>query len=257
MKVGFIGLGNMGSAIARAVAKCDDVSLLLSSHNPEKAGKLQAEIGGQLLDNAQVAAESDVVFLGVKPYQVASTIKEIGENSNNGSIWISMATGVSLETLAKLLPGHDLVRMMPNTPVAIGQGMTSYTSQSSQAKDVFKELMAHSGKVVEIQEGLMDAATAVAGCGPAFVYQFIEALGDAGVQNGLSRSQAIEMAAQTVLGSAQMVLESGQHPAQLRDAVTSPGGSTIAGVVELEKNGFRYAAISAVNAALKRNQELG
>ncbi|MGO1441258.1 MAG: pyrroline-5-carboxylate reductase [Lactobacillus delbrueckii] len=257
MKVGFIGLGNMGSAIARAVAKCDDVSLLLSRHNPEKAGKLQAEIGGQLLDNAQVAAESDVVFLGIKPYQVASTIKEIGENSNNGSIWISMATGVSLETLAKLLPGHDLVRMMPNTPVAIGQGMTSYTSQSSQAKDVFKELMAHSGKVVEIQEGLMDAATAVAGCGPAFVYQFIEALGDAGVQNGLSRSQAIEMAAQTVLGSAQMVLATGQHPAQLRDAVTSPGGSTIAGVVELEKNGFRYAAISAVNAALKQNQELG
>ena len=231
MKVGFIGLGNMGSAIARTVAKCDDVSLLLSSHNPEKAGKLQAEIGGQLLDNAQVAAESDVVFLGVKPYQVASTIKEIGEGGNNGSIWISMATGVSLETLAKLLPGHDLVRMLPNTPVA--------------------------GKVVEIQEGLMDAATAVAGCGPAFVYQFIEALSDAGVQNGLSRSQAIEMAAQTVLGSAQMVLATGQHPAQLRDAVTSPGGSTIAGVVELEKNGFRYAAISAVNAALKRNQELG
>ncbi len=257
MKVGFIGLGNMGSAIARAVAKCDDVSLFLSSHNPEKAGKLQAEIGGQLLDNAQVAAESDVVFLGVKPYQVASTIKEIGEGSNNGNIWISMATGVSLETLAKLLPGHDLVRMMPNTPVAIGQGMTSYTSQSNKAKEVFKDLMAYSGKVVEIQEGLMDAATAVAGCGPAFVYQFIEALGDAGVQNGLSRSQAIEMAAQTVLGSAQMVLESGQHPAQLRDAVTSPGGSTIAGVVELEKNGFRYAAISAVNAALKRNQELG
>ena len=117
--------------------------------------------------------------------------------------------------------------------------------------------MANSGKILEIQESLMDAATAVAGCGPAFVYQFIEALGDAGVQNGLSRSQAIEMAAQTVLGSAQMVLATGQHPAQLRDAVTSPGGSTIAGVVELEKNGFRYAAISAVNAALKRNQELG
>ncbi|WP_201336205.1 pyrroline-5-carboxylate reductase, partial [Lactobacillus nasalidis] len=233
------------------------VSLLLSSHNPAKAGKLQEEIGGELLDNAAIAAQSDVVFLGVKPYQVADSIKELGASAENDSVWISMATGVDLATLAELLPGHDLVRMMPNTPVAIGQGMTSYSSQSQRGKEIFQTLMAHSGKVVEISEGLMDAATAVAGCGPAFVYQFIEALGDAGVQNGLSRAQAIEMAAQTVLGSAQMVLESGQHPAQLRDAVTSPGGSTIAGVVELEKNGFRYAAISAVNAALKRNQELG
>ena len=103
----------------------------------------------------------------------------------------------------------------------------------------------------------MDAATAVAGCGPAFVYQFIEAMGDAGVQNGLSRQDAIEMAAQTVLGSAKMVLATGQHPAQLRDAVTSPGGSTIAGVVALERDGFRYATIDAINSALKRNQELG
>ena len=257
MKVGFIGLGNMGGAIAKAAAKVDGVDLLLSSHNPVKAGKLQEEIGGELASNQEVAAKSDVVFLGVKPYQVGAVISDLGSAVDNHALWISMATGVALSDLAQLLPGHDLVRMMPNTPVSIGEGMTSFTAKSAEGRDLFKRLLAKSGQVVEIPESLMDAATAVAGCGPAFVYQFIEAMGDAGVQNGLSRQDAIEMAAQTVLGSAKMVLATGQHPAQLRDAVTSPGGSSIAGVVALERDGFRYATIDAINSALKRNQELG
>lgn len=257
MLVGFIGLGNMGSAIAKAVAKVEGTDLLLSNHNVAKASKLQEEIGGTLATNQEIAEKSDVVFLGVKPYQVGQAIAELAGSINKQAVWISMATGVALADLEKLLPGHSIVRMMPNTPVALGAGMTSFTASDDAAKAVFTQLMAYSGETVEIAENLMDAATAVAGCGPAYVYQFIEAMADAGVQNGLARKAAIKMAAQTVLGSAEMVLKTGQHPAELRDAVTSPGGSTIAGVVALEQNGFRYATISAVNAALARNKELG
>ncbi len=146
---------------------------------------------------------------------------------------------------------------MPNTPVAIGQGMTTYSVVNQELAPLLEQILEKSGKVQQVPEKLIDAATAIAGCGPAFVYQMIEALTDAGVQNGLTAEDAKILAAQTLAGTAQMVLSSDKHPAQLRQEVTSPGGSTIAGVVALEKEGFRYAVITAVAAALKKTRKLG
>lgn len=258
MNIGFIGLGNMGGAVAKAVSQVDDTNLLLSNYNPTKAHALQQQIGGQLLSNKEIMTQAQVVFLGVKPHQLSSLLADLkGQATPADQTIISMAAGVNLADLTEMLPNKPIIRMMPNTPVEIGQGMTTYTTLDGQASPLFEDLMVYAGQVTFTPENLMDAATAIAGCGPAFVYQFIEALADAGVQNGLSRQVALDLAAQTVAGSAQMVSQTKKHPAQLRDEVTSPGGSTIAGVVALEKHGFRYAIISAINKALKKTKKLG
>ena len=259
MDVGFIGLGNMGGAVAKAVSQAADTHLLLSNHNVAKAQVIQEVTGGELKTNQEIMAQAQVVFLGVKPHQIGNLLTDLASelNANPNLTIVSMAAGMALEDLQFFVGDHTLIRMMPNTPVGIGQGMTTYTTTDGQPSELFENLMVHSGEVSFIPEKLMDAATAIAGCGPAFVYQFIEALADAGVQNGLSRQDALNLAAKTVAGSAQMVSQTGKHPAQLRDEVTSPGGSTIAGVVALEKHGFRYAVISAINKALKKTQKLG
>lgn len=168
-----------------------------------------------------------------------------------------MAAGVPLDSLAAFVSADKVIRIMPNTPVAIGQGMTTYSLVNQNLAPLLEQILEKSGKVQQVPESLIDAATAIAGCGPAFVYQMIEALTDAGVQNGLTAQDAKVLAAQTLAGTAQMVLTSDKHPAQLRQEVTSPGGSTIAGVVALEKEGFRYAIIKAVAAALKKTRKLG
>lgn len=255
MKIGFIGLGNMGSAILLAVAKLGQHDLLLSDNSSERAEQMQTRCGGQIVTNQEMALQADVIFLGIKPHLVGLVLSELEKKPS--TIWISMAAGVSLAQLAEYLPTDNIVRMMPNTPVAIGQGMTTFATNNAQNAQLFKDLMVKSGQVKQIPEELIDTATAIAGCGPAFVYEFIHAMTSAGVQNGLSVSDAQELASQTVLGSSQMVLESGQHPAQLRDQVTSPGGSTIAGVIAMTQAGFQSATIEAVNHALNRTRELG
>ena len=172
-----------------------------------------------------------------------------------------MAAGLTLEKLSKFLPTHHrIIRIMPNTPVAIGQGVISYAmSANCRAEDseLFCQLLAKAGLLVELGDGLIDAATGLAGCGPAFVYLFIEALADAGVQTGLPREIALKMAAQTVVGAGQLVLESQQHPGVLKDQVCSPGGSTIAGVASLEAHAFRGTVMDAVHQAYKRTKKLG
>lgn len=259
MKVGFIGLGNMGGAVAQAVAKVAGVEVLLSDHNPQKAQQLQSEIGGKLASNHLIAQEADVVFLGVKPQMAEAVLKDLAVSSayKTSAIWISMLAGVTLDQLEASLPQVEWVRIMPNTPLAIGQGMTTLASKSPAAQQVCEQLLVHSGQVLVLPEGLMDAATAIAGCGPAFVYTFIEALSDTGVQLGLSREAALALASQTVAGAAHLVQEEDRHPAQLRDAVCSPGGSTIAGLAALEEAGFRHAVGQAVRKAHQRTQELG
>lgn len=259
MKVGFIGLGNMGSAIALATSKQDGVELLLSNHHQARAEELQAQIGGRILPNCELVQQADVIFLGVKPHVLTDLLEGLADTitANPSAIWISMAAGIRLEQLAQYLPASRVVRIMPNTPIAIGQGMTTYALTNPDLAEVIGQLLSQSGQVKQVDEKLIDAATALAGCGPAFVYQFIEAMTDAGVAHGLTATDAKLLAAQTVLGSAQMVLESSKHPAQLRQEVTSPGGSTIAGVVKLEKEGFRYAIMAAIKAALKRTKKLG
>ncbi|MBY5035193.1 pyrroline-5-carboxylate reductase [Streptococcus gallolyticus] len=259
MKIGFIGLGNMGSALAKSLVKLGRHDLLLSIHNQEKASLLQAEIGGQLASNAEIASQAQVIFLGVKPHLLGQVLTDLKEEiaKNPAAVWISMAAGVSLSDLQEYLPADCLVRIMPNTPVAIGQGMTTYSVENPDLAPLVEKLLSASGKVEQVPEDKIDAATAIAGCGPAFAYVFIDALVQAGIQNGLSADLSKELAAQTLLGSAQLVLESEQHTAQLRDQVTSPGGSTIAGLVAMEEHNFRYATIAAVNQALAKTRELG
>ena len=264
MKIGFIGLGNMGASLAKAVlqAKTGD-DLLLANRSQAKVDAFISDFGGQASSNEEIFAEADVIFLGVKPAQVSTLLAESQDilEKRESLLLISMAAGIKLEKLASLVPiQHRFIRMMPNTPVSIGQGVISYTlSANSQAddKEVFCQLLQHAGLLFEISEGLIDAATGLAGCGPAFVYLFIEALADAGVQTGLPRETALQMAAQTVLGAGQLVLESKQHPGVLKDQVCSPGGSTIAGVASLEAHAFRGTVMEAVKKAYKRTKKLG
>ncbi|MGT2910623.1 pyrroline-5-carboxylate reductase [Streptococcus cameli] len=259
MKIGFIGLGNMGGAVAQALAKLEKYELLLSNHNPQKAKALQEKIGGQVLSNSDIIAAADAIFLGIKPHLMASFLTQEAEKfqGKKDTIWISMAAGITLAQLEEWLPNQSIIRMMPNTPVAIGQGMTSFATNRPAIAPIFQEWMAASGQTIELPEHQIDAATAIAGCGPAFVYEFIESLTSAGVQNGLPVQLAQSLASQTVLGAAQLVQESQEHPAVLRDQVTSPGGATIAGLVALTEAGFQAATVQAVNQALLRTKELG
>ena len=264
MKIGFIGLGNMGASLAKAVWKARNTdTILLSNLSQDKVDTFIASYGGQASSNEEIFAEADVIFLAVKPAQISSLLTEFQYilEKRQSLLLISMAAGVRLEKLASLVPSqHRFIRMMPNTPVSIGQGVISYALSANckaDDKEVFCQLLQHAGLLFEISEGLIDAATGLAGCGPAFVYLFIEALADAGVQTGLQRDTALQMAAQTVLGAGQLVLESNQHPGGLKDQVCSPGGSTIAGVASLEAHAFRGTVMEAVKKAYKRTKKLG
>lgn len=265
MKVAFIGLGNMGASLAKAVAKeVASTDLFLVNRSPQKVEEFISQYGGTASDLEQVFQEAEVIFLGVKPYQICPLLEEyqdiLGQRSN--LLLVSMAAGLELEQMASVVKNErvGLIRIMPNTPVTIGQGVISLTrSQAVTDKQVaqVKQLLAGAGALYEIEEKLMNPATAIAGCGPAFVYQMIEAMADAGVAMGLPRSQSLQMAAQTFKGAASMVLDTGQHPGSLKDAVCSPGGSTIAGVNRLEQVGLRGDIIAGVEAAYKRTQEMG
>ena len=264
MKIGFIGLGNMGASLAKAVWQANRTDkFLLSNLSQDRVDDFIASYGGQASSNEEIFSEADVIFLGVKPAQFSDLLSQYQTilEKRESLLLISMAAGLTLEKLASLLPSqHRIIRMMPNTPASIGQGVISYAlSPNCRAEDseLFCQLLAKAGLLVELGESLIDAATGLAGCGPAFVYLFIEALADAGVQTGLPREIALKMAAQTVVGAGQLVLESQQHPGVLKDQVCSPGGSTIAGVASLEAHAFRGTVMDAVHQAYKRTQELG
>lgn len=265
MKVAFIGLGNMGASLAKAVAKeVDAQDLLLVNRSLQKVQDFISQYGGTASDLEQVFQEAEVIFLGVKPYQICPLLEEYQGilSKRTNLLLVSMAAGLELEKMADVIQNDKvgLIRIMPNTPVAIGQGVISLTSSQAvtdQQVAQVNQLLAGAGVLYEMEETLMDPATAVAGCGPAFVYQMIEAMADAGVALGLSREQALQMAAQTFKGAASMVLETGQHPGSLKDAVCSPGGSTIAGVNRLEQVGLRGDIIAGVETAYKRTQEMG
>ena len=263
--LGFIGTGNMGGALVRAA--CGSVSpdqVFVTNRTQEKAQALAAELGCTVaLDNQAIAENADFIFLGVKPQMMADMLADIAPSlakRESRFILVSMAAGLSIEALQTMAGGaYPVIRIMPNTPAAIGEGMILYTCGEGITKDEEKALltaMAGAGKFSAIPEKLMDAGSAVAGCGPAFVDLFIEALADGGVACGLPRAQAMEFAAQMVMGSAKLVLEGGKHPGVLKDAVCSPGGTTIQGVRTLEKNGFRSAVMEAVIAACEKNKDL-
>lgn len=263
MKIGFLGCGNMGGALARAVRRADGkAELLLADTGMDKRDALAAEIGAGTADASTLLFECDYVFLGLKPQVLAGVMATLptAAAAERGVVYISMAAGVTLAALDGMLSGAPVIRIMPNTAVLVGEGMTVYAASSSvseQAREDFLAMMAASGRCDELPEGLIDAACAVSGCGPAFAYLFLEALSDGAVECGLPRDRALAYAAQTVKGAMTMAMTTGRQPGELKDAVCSPGGSTIAGVHALEAGGLRAAAIDAVCAAYRRTKELG
>jgi len=259
-KYGFIGCGNMGGALAAAAAKAvGGTNLLLADTNEEKARALAQRLGATVATNQEIAEQCDLVVLGVKPQVLAQAVAEFAPKLAPNTLVVSMAAGVTLKTLGSLLGPRPLIRIMPNTPVQVGEGRILYATNgvNLHQEKVFLQLFSQAGTLHALDEKLMDAGTAVSGCGPAFVYLFIEALADGGVTAGLPRELALELAAGTVLGSAKTVLETGIHPAALKDAVCSPGGSTIEGVHALEQNGFRGTTMEAVIQAYEKTKVLG
>ena len=264
-KVGFIGCGNMGFAIAKAASKViDGAEIILSakdlSEAKEKAEKISADAG----DISIVARNSEFIFLAVKPQnldEISESLSVILENRDDKPIIVSMLAGVEIKKLSEKL-GFDakIIRIMPNTPVMVEEGvilMSAGENVTKAEKEEFKCIMAKSGTIDEIPEKLIDAGTAVSGCGPAFCYMFLDALADGGVDLGIPKDKALLYAAKTLLGSAKMVLETNESPAVLKDRVTSPGGSTIEGVRALEEGAFRGTAINAVVKAFEKTKKLG
>lgn len=263
MTFGFIGSGNMGGAIATAVCKAvDPQTVLLANRTMEKARCLAAKLGCRTGTNED-AAQCDFIFLGVKPYfmeDMLSKLRDILAQRQSSFVLITMAAGLTMARIQEMAGGdYPVIRIMPNTPAAYGAGMIQYCQSgvSQEAMDAFLNAMAPAGLLDEIPENLIDAASSVSGCGPAWVCQFLEAMADGGVACGLPRGKALEYAAQMMLGTAKMVLESGSHPGALKDAVCSPAGSTIQGVRTLEQHGFRGAVMDAVIAAYEKNREMG
>ena len=261
--IGFIGTGNMGGALARAAAKNADNRVLLFNRTQSKAEALAKQIGAVALDVETLVRESDFVFLGVKPQMLqglAETLTPLLQAREDRFVLVTMAAGTSIEKLLGLLGGEwPVIRIMPNTPASIGQGMILYSpgpGVTAGEEEAFLTAMGAAGRLLKLEERLIDAGSSVSGCGPAFADLFIEALADGGVACGLPRKQAQEMAAQMLLGSAALCLESGKHPGVLKDAVCSPGGTTIQGVRVLEERGFRAAVMDAVIAAYEKNFNL-
>lgn len=262
---GFIGTGNMGGALARAVAKSvAPEHIFLSDAWAEKAAALAAELGCTGCAVTEVAEKCDFIFLGVKPQVMASMLETIAPAlaaRKQAFVLVSMAAGVDIWSLRRMV-GEDypIIRIMPNIPASVGEGVILYDTTDNvpeAAVSAFREALSGAGLVSPLPEKLIDAGSALSGCGPAFVSLFIEALADGAVTCGLTRQQATEYACQTLIGTAKMLQQTGMHPGALKDAVCSPGGSTIAGVGALEAGSFRGTVMEAVIAAYKRTCELG
>ncbi|MBR1560639.1 MAG: pyrroline-5-carboxylate reductase [Clostridia bacterium] len=260
----FIGTGNMGGALAVAASKSvPGKDILLSNRTPAKAEALAARLGAAVVDNPTAAARADYLFLGVKPQMMAGMLAGIRDAltaRERPCVLVTMAAGLSTRAI-RALAGVEfpIIRVMPNTPAAIGQGVVLCCSEGADDGQlaIFREALSGAGMLDFIDEGLIDAGSAVAGCGPAFAAMLIEALADGGVACGLPRAKAQAYAAQMLKGTAALALETGDHPGRMKDAVCSPGGSTIQGVRALERGGFRAAAFEAVVAAYEKTLEMG
>lgn len=262
ISVGFMGCGMMASALMGGLEKLvkDPSSISCSDVWKPSVEKAASKGYTAMESNEEVCKNAkDAIVIAVKPNVVEDVCGDIRKVESDALI-ISIAAGVTLDSLEKFLPGRRVVRVMPNTPCLVGEAASGYAMGSlcvDKDREIVQGLLGSVGIAKEIKEVLLNAVTGVSGSGPAYVYQFIEALADGGVRSGLPRDVAMELAAQTVKGAAEMVLKTGEHPGKLKDNVTSPGGTTIAGVEALENGGFRAAAISAVKAATKRSMQLG
>jgi pyrroline-5-carboxylate reductase len=261
-KIGIIGAGNMGEAILRGLhQKGMAKGIVVSELRSDRRDAIKKTYGVETLsDNRAVASQVQVVILAVKPQELKGVLQEIAPALEPSTLLISIAAGASLGAIASILAKDvRLIRAMPNiaalaleSATALSPGAEVSAADLAQAREIFNAM----GKTVIVSESLMDAVTGMSGSGPAYVSLFIEALADGGVRMGLPRKDALEMAIQTVLGTARLLTEQGEHPAHLKDRVASPGGTTIAGIAALEAKGFRGAVMEAVAAATQRSKEL-
>ncbi|MDE0825648.1 MAG: pyrroline-5-carboxylate reductase [Akkermansiaceae bacterium] len=267
MKLGMVGCGRMGKSLAIGAIEAGAVeakNFLAHDVRPEAVEELTAESGIQAATNLnQLVTSCDVLLLCTKPDDAHEVLREVASSGTdeNSLLIISIAAGLTVRTIEQYVLNHArVIRAMPNTPALVGKGAAAYTLGTAATPadgEIAEKLLGSVGSVVQVKEKLMDVVTGLSGSGPGYVYLFIEALADGGVRNGLPREQALQLATQTVLGAASMVQASGLHPAVLKDMVTSPGGTTIAGLSTLESEGFRSACIQAVTAATERSKELG
>jgi len=266
MKLGVIGCGKMGTALVEGAIKAGAVApgdvLGCDPHASAREAFSKATGGSTAANAAEVAAHCDTILLATKPNDIAAALREVAKGADGQPrLVLSIAAGVTLTALEDDSPASfRVIRVMPNTPALVGKGAAAFcrgTHATNGDAEVARALLGSVGLAVEVPERLMDVVTGLSGSGPAYVYLMIEALADGGVKNGLGRADAIKLAAQTVLGAAAMVLETGLHPAVLKDMVTSPGGTTIAGLAELERHGVRAGLIDAVTTATRRATELG
>ncbi|MDO4535398.1 MAG: pyrroline-5-carboxylate reductase [Clostridium perfringens] len=263
-KIGFVGCGNMGSAMVGGIINSNLVNAknIIASCKRESSAKNLAEKFNikTTLNNVEVCKESDIVFLAVKPYMYKDVIREIRDYIDDEKIIVTIAAGVTLAQVEEWFNKDvKIVKTMPNTPALVGEAMTAICANKNvidNELDMVISIFDSFGKSEVLEEKYFHAFTALCGSSPAYVYMFIEAMADAAVKQGLPRDKAYKMASQAVLGSAKMVLETGENPGKLKDNVCSPGGTTIEAVIELERQGFRNAVISAIEKCEEKSKSM-
>ena len=262
-RIGFIGLGAMGGALLKGLLDggVEPGNIVAADSLRVKLGEVAAKFGIEAMDPLGVAKAARVIFIAVKPQDMGALLQSIGPTLLEGQVVVSVAAGVGIGDIEKYFMNNvSVIRVMPNTPCLVGEGAMAVSGGTHVSKEDLHMVcswLETLGIVRIVPEQMMDAVTGLSGSGPAYVYMMIEALADGGVLNGLSRAMALELAAQTVLGAAKMVMETGEHPAVLREMVTSPGGTSAAGLYALEKGGFRASVQAAVTEAAERSKELG
>ena len=262
--IGFVGTGNMGEALIRGLLKAgvaEPTQILGSDPRTDRSAELAERYGIRTTDdNTEVARQADILILSIKPQVMERVLDEIGPGIHAQALVISIAAGVPLAAIEARLPQARVIRTMPNTPALVGAGATAIAMGGHATDGDLKaahRIFDSVGMTVALDEAQMDAVTGLSGSGPAYVFLVIEALADAGVKVGLSRHHAQALAAQTLLGSAKLLIETDEHPGRLKDMVTSPGGTAIVGLHTLESGGLRTTLMDAVEAATKRSRELG
>ena len=262
--IGFVGTGNMAEALIRGLVHAGVAGkeqVLGSDPREERCSEMTQRYGVRVVrDNVEVAKQAEILVLSVKPQVMAKVLDQVGPHIHPHALVISIAAGIPLAAIESKLPQARVIRTMPNTPALVGAGATAIAAGGHATDDdieAARRIFDSVGRTIVLEESQMDAVTGLSGSGPAYIFLIIEALSDAGVKVGLSRYNALALAAQTVLGSAKLLIETNEHPGRLKDMVTSPGGTAIAGLHTLEAGGLRTTLMNAVEAATRRSRELG